>query len=392
MFRSIFSLVSNAWSTIKRLAEKINRFLEEMENLTLTVLGIGVIVGTVCIALYIPTKLFAVIVTSVGSCAGASILAVAQRKRAKEADNNLLEENRKLKEQLRTQQQQYQDRLQRAEEQNRKLNERLEQQERQFQDRLRERERELNELHQERERLLGQIARLEAMRINVNAYRPVLRLGLCELDMETFDVKEELIERVDRPFPDPRRSEERWYLGIIHYKFKALFGVDLGKLRFKELGPDKLEISGLESELQGVEPEIDEPFLAEVRTYYRAEPWQYIPLDMMPWDAVAVESNNRIRGPNKYDEYVQKQRSEFLNRLNKGLEFPSLNESVVRLGKEFLRVIFAPLGKEIVFVEGVNESGVGFDEYLEYRNRLLDKQIRELREKLREKECAVRLT
>ena len=339
----------------------------------LMVLGIAVIIGAVGIALYIPTKLFAVIVASIGSCMGTSIIAVAQVRLVKiEVDNKARE-------------------LLRVLEENRELKNQLEQLRQQFQDRLLERERELNELHQERERLLGQIARLEAMRINVNAYRPVFRLGLCELDMETCDVKEELIERVDRPFPDPRRSEERCYLGIIHYKFKALFGVDLDKLRFKELGPDKLEISGLKSEFQGAISK-DKVVLAEVRTYYRAEPWQYIPLDVMPWDAVAVESNNKIRGPNEYDEYVQKQRSEFLNRLNKGLEFPSLNEYVVRLGREFLRVIFAPLGKEIVFVEEVNESGVGFKEYLEYRNCLLDEQIRELREKLREKERAVRLT
>jgi hypothetical protein len=382
MFRSIFSLVSNAWSKIKKLTEKLDRFLKEMESLTLTVLGIGVIVGTVCIALYIPSKLFAVIVTSVGSCAGGSILAVVQVKRARE-------EIKTFKDTITQQAEQ----LQRAEEDKRKLEERLRQQQRQFKIILEEQARkvegllrEREQLDQERERLLEQKARLEAMRINVNAYRPVLRLGLCELDMHTYDVKEERIAKVERPFPDPRRSEETWYLGIVEHEFKANFGVDLTKVRFTELESGELEISGLESEFQGIDPVRQKPRLAEIRTYYKAETG-----DVIPRDGITVVSSNKISGNNTYDEHLQKQITEFLGRLRQGLAFQDLDQYVVRLAMEFLRVIFAPMGKEIKFVEKVNESGLGFLEYLGRKNRQLEEQIRKIQQELQAKESALRL-
>jgi hypothetical protein len=107
------------------------------------------------------------------------------------------------------------------------------------------------------------------MHRNVNAYSQDLGIRLCKLDLQTYDVRKKLIEKIDRS-NNRQRSEEKWYLGIMWYKLTASFGLNLTKVRFTELESGELEMSSVESEFQGMMPERGETLLAEVRTHYQA--------------------------------------------------------------------------------------------------------------------------
>lgn len=335
------------FSILSAFLDKLVALTKKISLSALMLLGTAAVVAAVAFGLYTPTKLLAVIVASIGSCIGTGIISLTLPKLA---GLRLEEERGKIAE----------------EEQKRAV--------------LTQQIVRLKELEAEREQLQAEIERQKRMRVDVNMYRPVLKLGISELDIDTYDFKEILITKTDRSSKwDPRRSKQKEYIGVIRHKFKALFGVDLMKLKFTELESGELEISGLQSEFQGMIPDpVQDPWvLTEIRLHLikEAGAWKA--------DEYKIISGNKVKGNNEYVEYAQKQSAEFITRFKQGLEFRGLHDHIVKMAKEFLRVIFAPLGKKIVYADSVNERGRGFIEYLEFRNRMVDEQVRQLEDKRR---------
>ncbi|MEQ1589863.1 MAG: hypothetical protein ABL902_05870 [Gallionella sp.] len=339
---------------LSAFVNKLVQITRKISLLALVLLGIAVIVATIYLALNTPTKVLAILVASLGSSIGTGIIALTLPKisdlRVKEELVRITEEERvriveveRLKIEL-TQQSAC----------------------------LKEKEIEQKKNEAEIEKLQAEIERHKRMRVDVNFYKPVLKLGMAELDIDTCDYKRQLLERNDRVEWDPRRSSSKEYIGVIRHKFRATFGVDLMKLRFSEIELGVLEISGLHSEFQGMipEPVQDQWELVEVR--------EHLTKGALLNESYSVVSSDKMSGSNEYVSHAKEQEREFIGRVQKGLEFKSLDDHIVKMAKEFLRVIFSPLAQELVFADSVNIRGRGFTEYLEFKNRSVEEHIQQL--------------
>ena len=337
---------------LRKIFNKVLSVTQEISLFTLVFCGFGVIVSAVGFGLYIPTKLLAVIVSSIGSCAGAGIIALTIPKlvgvRLAEDKEKIVQKELKIIQ---------------AEEQVKRV----------------------QELGLEKEKLLAEIERHKNMRVDVNAYRNILKLGLSQFDIDTYDFKQEVIEEKDRSHVlDPRRSVKREYVGVIRHKFKAMFGVDLSKLEFSELSSNVLQISGVTSEFQGLIPDLNENprKLAEIRVRKYSENSS----DFCLMDSYKIISCQGLKSSTKdgitdYEDFADRQEREFLQRFTQGLVFQGLQNHIIQMAEEFLRLVFQPMGKTIQFVDSIPSGGKGFLEYLEARNRQIENQIQNLVEK-----------
>jgi len=314
------------------------RFTRKLTLGVIVLLGLTILIGSVGFALYTPTKLIAVLVTAIGCSFGTGVLALILPKLS---IVRLDEDSKRIstEEQLRTQ-----------------LEEKLER---------------VTALEKDRASLQSDIERQKSMRVDVNAYRTILRLGLIQLDMDATDFKRTELEYIDRSHRlDPRRSHIREYVGVLKYKFQANLGVDLTKLRFHDRAPDIIEISGLKPEYQGMQNDEKDWALREIRIHKLHEPGD-----------LRREAYEVITGSPAFVSHSEDQEKEFKKRINNGIAFKSMDAHIVKMASEVLRLVLAPLGRNIVFETEPNLEGRGFMEYLEFHNLALDKQIRVLEEK-----------
>ena len=338
---------------LSAFSDKLVKLTRKISLMALVLLGVTVIVATVYLALNTPTKVLAVLVASLGCSIGTGIIALTLPKisdlRVEEERTIIAEEERKRIAEF----------------------ERLKIELIQKEERLKEKEIEQKKHRAEIEQLQAEIERHKRMRVDVNFYRPVLKLGMAELDIDAVDYKRQPILTDRQSKWDPRGQPSKEYVGVIRHKFKSLFGVDLMKLRFTEIELGVLQISGLQSEFQGMIPESGQQWeFAEVR--------EDIPQRGLFNARYSIVSRHGVPGSNEYVDYVNEQERDFIGRVKNGLEFKHLDDHIVKMAKEFLRIIFSPLAQELEFVDTVNVRGRGFIEYLEFKNNTVEERIRQL--------------
>jgi len=215
---------------------------------------------------------------------------------------------------------------------------------------------EVSSLRQERDRLRGQ-------RIDVNAVRPILKLGLAEAEMSIKDVKTCWSRDFDTGswVSSPTRSR---YVGVLQRSFKAAYGVDLQKVRVSEDG-DTLRIAGIAPESLGLKNDRTDWLIRQIQTFPlkktslvrggpipAADPETGFPAGD---DYYEIDRDKPFAGSldlNRTQAESTMQERELGDRIDKGIgaEFQNINVYIRDMAQGFLQYLFAPVGKRIVFV------------------------------------------
>ena len=208
-------------------------------------------------------------------------------------------------------------------------------------------------------------ARLRNQRIDVNAVRPVLKLGLMDARMSVTDVD---VGRWLNDFDSgslissAKRSQ---YVGVLRRSFKATYGVDLAKLLVRE-DSDCLRIAGITTESLGFKDVKTEWLVRQIQTY-SLKSTSETEGGSMP----AANPTTGFKGLDRYYEIDRKagftgtldrdrtsdlcenQENELSDRLEKGVgeEFRTLNSYIREMAEGFVRILLAPVHKPVVFVE-----------------------------------------
>lgn len=220
-------------------------------------------------------------------------------------------------------------------------------------------------LERENAAVTVEIERYKRMRVNVDAHRSILQLGLIELNMQITDFKKNKISSHERNKVGIKPSSQVDYLGVLTKKFKANLGVDLTKLRFDESDSGKLIVSGLTTEFQGMKDEEDDWNLREIRKKTESKVF-----GMGSGSCTIVDDI-------PLDEF-EEQAKELTIKIRQGFYFGHVDQHIKKMASEVIRLVLAPLGKEIEFREQESVEGVGFLEYLVVHNNEMDSQIRDL--------------
>ena len=218
--------------------------------------------------------------------------------------------------------------------------------------------------------------RLEHQRIDINAIRPILKLGLAEADMSIKDVK---VAWLDDFTPGSMMSgaSRSQYVGVLQRSFKAAYGVDLGKVRFREES-DCIRVAGIATESLGLKDDRTE-WLVRQTQKYRLKATSLtsgapIPVADAAKGFAAGDHYYEIdparpfegsRDLNRSSNQAEAQEEELRRRINQGTgsEFQNVNAYIREMVQGFLRYLLAPVGKPLLFVEtpvGEVQEGSGW--------------------------------
>ena len=226
------------------------------------------------------------------------------------------------------------------------------------------------ELETDNKNLKSELDRLRRMKVNVSAYQPMLKLGLLQLDMTLTDFMTKEVGRRDTGVFNPKTSYVDEYMGVLDVDFKANLGVDLEKLLFVDDDNGNLIISGLCAEYQGKLNEKETWRLKEVRRSKGGQLFNLLKGDMKIGAMNDVVFNCTVE-----------QRTELQDRINNGFHFGNIMLHTEKMAEEVIRLVLAPLNKNIVFLKESGGEGHGFLAYLQMHNMKIDNEIKEIEAK-----------
>lgn len=223
----------------------------------------------------------------------------------------------------------------------------------------REKDARCQELAEEKKRLLEENKRLKRQRIDINAFQRVLKLGLAEADMRIWDVKKEWIDDLDLPMlgflGNTTRSQ---YVGVLEQTFKGVFGVDLSKVRIFDDGSE-LHIAGITPENIGYKDYRKTWHLCQIQNYAMNEVSEMnecregFEKDGKVYEIDRTNTGSICMDLNKTEAYSTAQVTELENRINNGAgqEFRIMKEYIHNMAKCFITVLLNPIGKPLNFIE-----------------------------------------
>ena len=205
--------------------------------------------------------------------------------------------------------------------------------------------------------------RLEHQRIDINAIKPILKLGLAEADMSIKDVKVAWMNDFKAgTFSSATRSQ---YVGVLQRSFKAAYGIDLSKVRFREAS-DGIRVAGIATESLGFKNDKTDWLLQQTQKY-KLKSTSLVSGGPIP---VADAATGFPAGDNYFEinrdepfegradlnltrEQAKAQEDELRRRVELGVgsEFVNVNAYIRDMVKGFLGYLLAPVGKPLLFVE-----------------------------------------
>jgi hypothetical protein len=176
-----------------------------------------------------------------------------------------------------------------------------------------------------------EIARLEAMRINIEALKPIQNLGLLEVETSVTDFQRRVIEP-EHAATWWRKGRRDTYLGVIQIPVKAHLGVDLKQVRVSQRDDDRLIVGGLAIVVMTDTAAGAKWLLDEVRT-------EYLHGDMV----VSFRGKGHDR---RTKDLSRDHELQVRSRLKEGQDFKVFEAGLIRTTQQVLRALLAPLGKK----------------------------------------------
>jgi hypothetical protein len=221
-----------------------------------------------------------------------------------------------------------------------------------------------------------EIARLEKMRINLDSFRSVLRLGLLEIDMHVTDFYREQLGRTERYKLDPRKNYNTVYMGVFTLPIRATLGIDLAKVRLKFDDKGRIVVSNITPShvidtLAGVDWKS-----REVRNeFIKTENVGNQVVDTIV-EVTSDHADPRCMGlSNAHEMQVRK-------RLKEGQDFKPYETAIIKGAEQTLRAFLTPLEKEIVFSKELRSDGEQILDFLEKHNKCLQITIDDKRKQV----------
>ena len=171
---------------------------------------------------------------------------------------------------------------------------------------------------------------LEHAQLSVQSFQKILELALLETNLKQTMVRKERIGGVDERYDE--------VLVIIIHDITVKYGIDLNDVRVAKLNETTVVVSGIRPIFIATPKNIpDDNRLSEIRRVEK--------INGVDTARVQKDSANMIRA-NKYADTFE---AEFQERLRSGTELGFMNDAVIQLAQNFIKVMLAPLYRNIMF-------------------------------------------
>jgi hypothetical protein len=215
------------------------------------------------------------------------------------------------------------------------------------------------------EALNDNIKLLENAELSFQSFQKILEVALLQTNLKQTLVRKEPISEAAKGLGLRADYSQDEVLVVITHDLTAKFGVDLNEVKIEKLDGDTVVISGIHSKFIGSFPNGIETPVKEVRR-----------VNYKQGMVNSIDIQNNARSVRSADEYASRYENEFQTKLTEGLELDFMNEAVIQLAQNFLKIMLAPLYKNIKFDENERPGALSLMSHLQ--NELKNNQNRKI--------------
>ena len=206
----------------------------------------------------------------------------------------------------------------------------------------------------ELEALDDAIKLLENARLSLLSFEKILEVALLETDLKQTIVRKEPLNQAQGGLGLRASYYQDEALVVLTHDITAKFGVDLNAVKIAKVDKNTVVVSGIRPKFIGTSKNISNVILKEYRR--------------LNYKGGALDSvDAKYDGPSRerVDRLAQRYQTEFQRKLSAGLELDFMNNAVTQLAENFIKVMFAPLYRNIRFTDAAQPDALSLTEYLE---------------------------
>lgn len=219
--------------------------------------------------------------------------------------------------------------------------------------------------------LQKQIDGLKASQISAMKFSEILKLGLLEVELNTKQVwtgkLSDMKEASSINFFYKYYQDE--YLIYNTYDIKATFGIDLNKIKIKKINENKIQVYGIEPEYTGSTKNVKKQILKEIREVRYDKDKAY------PKEIAVKNDKDSIK---RIDELEQKYDREYQEGLQNMDNWKPFNKPIIKLGQNFIKMIFASSYSDIEFVDSADDTFIDMKDYIDNNIAQYDSQLQDI--------------
>lgn len=196
---------------------------------------------------------------------------------------------------------------------------------------------------------------LQNTQLNMQSFKEILELGLLEANLKQTTLYRKQLSGISTGMG---LKADQYYdegLVILSHDIDAKFGVDLKKIKItvsKDF-PNILWIKDIQPKFLGASKNKHVKEVAEIR---RVD----IKNNIKTYNILNGQSE--VKKANQYADLCEQ---EYQTRLSQGLETNFMNDAVLKLAENFIKLILSPLKKEIRFDSGRDGDTMSLEDYIE---------------------------
>ena len=228
----------------------------------------------------------------------------------------------------------------------------------------------------EMEALNDQIQLLEYAQLSMQSFQKILELALLQTNLKQTLVRK---DPLNSPSAGGWFGPDYYYdevLVIVTHDIIAKFGVNLNEVRIALIDGNTAVVSGIRPTFIGTSRNIADTLVKEIRR---------VNIKNNTVDSVVVQNNRNAM--QRADNYANSYETDFQTRLSEGMELGFMDDAVIQLAENFIRVMLAPLYRNIRFDTVHRPNALPLMEYLQKEL----KESNDLRVEMREANAALAL-
>ena len=204
--------------------------------------------------------------------------------------------------------------------------------------------------------LSDNIKLLESAQLSMQSFEKILELALLQTNLKQTQVRKEPLNQDEFARRGLGLRADYYYdeiLVIQTHDINAKFGIDLNRIKISKLDEDTVTVSGIYPKFIGTDRNITDTILQEIRTN-----------NYKNGVLSSVDTKYNAQGISQANAYADNFAREFQIRLSSGLELNFIDDAVIQLAQNFIRVMLAPLYSEIKFDDNERTDALPIAEHL----------------------------
>jgi hypothetical protein len=186
---------------------------------------------------------------------------------------------------------------------------------------------------------------LERAKLSMESFQQIAELALTQANIKQTLIRKEPITPVKegwRIFADYFYDE---ILVVIAHDINAKFGIDLKEIKISKTDEKSIVVSGIRPKFIGANRNISDTLISEIRR----NNYKYGVL-------YSVERKNDRASIMSAENKRMQFETEFQLKVSEGMELAFMNDAIVQLAQNFIKIVFAPLYSNITF-DNIDRSG-----------------------------------